>query len=82
MFHPYPARAEYEKSGPSLDGLLFVVLHLDVVAIDASSEGARIDALFLGKVGGLFNVVVGRTVQFFFKDGVGLDGFKLGLEVT
>lgn len=61
---------------------MFVILHLEVVAIDASSEGARVDALFLGQVGGFLNVIVGRAVEFFFEDGVGLDGFELGLEVT
>ena len=59
-----------------------MVLHLLVIIIDASSQGARISALFLRQGRGLLDVLVSRSVQLFLEDRVGICGLELGLEVT
>jgi len=58
------------------------VLHLGVVIIDTSTQGAAVDAFFLGKGRGLLDIVIGRTMQLFLKDRVGVKPFELGLEIT
>jgi hypothetical protein len=70
------------------------IIHLNIVVIvvelqflvlaiiDTATKSAGIDAFFLGKVGGLLNVIVGGTVEFFLEDNIGVMGFELSLEVT
>ncbi len=58
------------------------MLHLLVILIHASSESAGVGALFLGEGGGLLHVIIGWAMDLFLEDGVGVDGFEFGLEIT
>jgi hypothetical protein len=53
-----------------------------VFIVNTSTQSAGIGALFLGKVGGLFNVIVGGAMQLFFEDRIGITGLELALEIA
>lgn len=65
-----------------ISSLLYKLHSLDtLVRVDAGRVAARTDTIFLGKSGGVFDIVFGGTMEFFFKDGLLIDCLELGLEV-
>lgn len=69
MHHPAPC-------------LILQLLVDEILLILATALEGAVNGLFLGDGRSVFHVIVGGTVDSFFKDWVLVNGLELGLEVT
>lgn len=82
MRYNLPAKEWFRISVFIHSSLLYKLHSLDaLVRIDAGRVVARTSTVFLGKSGCVFDIVFGRTVKFFFENGLLIDCLELGLEV-